>query len=308
METARGYRIQGTPQHRVKVVDPSSGAWEWKRFADVADGDLVPLALNQLVGEPQTVPLPPLAEAYWTGEHHVEAPRRMTPELAELLGYFMGDGSLHSRGLRFCVADTDFDVVERLERLGKEVFHVAAAVTPKTGYTEVAFHSVRLVLWWEACGFAKRAPSEGHAGKGYTRPRPGRRPAQQRPRGVPRLPARALRGRRHGHRRRADLLVHHPRLRRRRAERPPGARVPHHPLGRRHPHRLGHGADRGAQAAERLVRPAVGGRDRVPRGAQERRRHLERGHTDGPARLRPAHPWRSSTGWCRRTVACGGSC
>ena len=44
---------------------------------------------------------------------------------------------------------------------------MAAAVTPKTGYTEVAFHSVRLVLWWEACGFAKHAPSEGHAGKGY---------------------------------------------------------------------------------------------------------------------------------------------
>jgi ribonucleoside-diphosphate reductase alpha chain len=168
VETGRGYRIQGTPQHRVKVVDPATGSWEWKRFADVADGDLVPLALNQLVGDAQAVALPPLPEAYWTGEHHVEAPRRMTPELAELLGYFMGDGSLHARGLRFCVADTDFDVVERLERLGKEVFRVAAHVAPKAGYTEVAFHSVRLVLWWEACGFAKHVPSEAHAGKGYT--------------------------------------------------------------------------------------------------------------------------------------------
>ena len=71
VETARGYRIQGTPPHRIKVVDRSTGAWEWKRFADIADGDLVPLALNQLVGEPQAVPLPPLAEAYWTGEHHL---------------------------------------------------------------------------------------------------------------------------------------------------------------------------------------------------------------------------------------------
>ena len=30
--TARGYRIQGTPQHRVKVVDEASGAWAWKRL------------------------------------------------------------------------------------------------------------------------------------------------------------------------------------------------------------------------------------------------------------------------------------
>ena len=29
---------------------------------------------------------------------------QVTPELAELVGYFMGDGSLHAKGLRFCVA------------------------------------------------------------------------------------------------------------------------------------------------------------------------------------------------------------
>ncbi len=58
-------------------------------------------------------------EAYWTGEHHVEAPRTMSAELAEIIGYFMGDGSLHSRGLRFCVAESDFDVVERLRAAGQ---------------------------------------------------------------------------------------------------------------------------------------------------------------------------------------------
>ncbi|MGI8810408.1 MAG: LAGLIDADG family homing endonuclease, partial [Acidimicrobiales bacterium] len=168
IDTARGYRIQGTTQHRVKVVDEVTGAWEWKRFADIRPDDLVPLALHQLVGEPQRVPLPPLPEAYWTGEHHLAAPRTVTPELAELVGYFMGDGSLHSRGVRFCVAESDFDVVERLEQLGKEVFGVGASVTPKQGYTEVAFSSVRITLWWEACGFAKHLPNEGHTGKGYS--------------------------------------------------------------------------------------------------------------------------------------------
>ncbi|HVM04855.1 MAG TPA: LAGLIDADG family homing endonuclease [Acidimicrobiales bacterium] len=167
VETGRGYRIQGTPQHRVKVVDPQTGTWDWKRLADIAEGDLVPLGLDQLVGEPQVVPLPPLPEAYWTGEHAASAPRRMTAELAELVGYFMGDGSLHARGLRFCVTDGDFDVVERLRQLAKEVFGLPAAVAPKQGYTEVRIDSVRVVLWWEACGFAKRLPSEGHQGKGH---------------------------------------------------------------------------------------------------------------------------------------------
>ncbi|MDP9387343.1 MAG: hypothetical protein M3Q48_05295 [Actinomycetota bacterium] len=167
VDTGRGYRIQGTPQHRVKVVDGEERRWVWKRLADIAKGDVVPLALGQLVGRPQVVPLPPLPEAHWTGEHRGVAPRQMTAELAELVGYFMGGGSLHARGLRFCVTDGDFDVVERLQQLAKEVFGLPASVAPKQGYTEVRIDSVRVVLWWETCGFAKRAPAEDHRGKGH---------------------------------------------------------------------------------------------------------------------------------------------
>jgi ribonucleoside-diphosphate reductase alpha chain len=181
VDTARGYRIQGTPQHRIKVVEPD-GSWVWKRFGELGQGDRVPLALDQLVGEPQTVRLPPLAESVgrgraegtpvggdlaWTGERHAVAPRTMTGELAELLGYFMGDGSLHARGIRLYVADGDRDVVDCLTRLGKGLFNLEADVTQQTGYTEVAFHSVRLVEWWEACGFAKHEPRPGHTGKGW---------------------------------------------------------------------------------------------------------------------------------------------
>ncbi len=43
-----------------------------------------------------------------------------------------------------------------------------AKITPKRGYIEVRVDSVRLASWWEACGFAKHAPAEGHRGKGYT--------------------------------------------------------------------------------------------------------------------------------------------
>jgi ribonucleoside-diphosphate reductase alpha chain len=167
VESKRGYRIRGTAKHRIKVVD-ETGDWVWRRLADVRPGDRVPLSLHQLVGTPQEVVLPPLAEAHWTKEHRVRAPRTMTPELAEFVGYFMGDGSLHSKGLRLCVAADDFDVVEHLSRLGKELFGLEAAVSAQQGYTEVAFHSVRLALWWEACGFAKHAPHESHSGKGYT--------------------------------------------------------------------------------------------------------------------------------------------
>ena len=167
VRTERGYRIRGTAKHRIKVVDTATKEWVWRRFGEIQAGDLVPLALDQLVGDPQDVILPPLPDAYWTSDYRTTVPRKMTADLAEVIGYFMGDGSLHARGLRFCVANDDFDVVERLAFLGKECFGLDAHTAKKTGYTEVRFDSVRLVLWWEACGFAKWPPTDGHSGKGY---------------------------------------------------------------------------------------------------------------------------------------------
>ena len=167
IETARGYRIQGTPAHRIKVVD-AEGAWVWKRMAEIAAGDRVPMMLNSLVGEPQEVVLPPLGDLHWNADRLTRVPRTMSPELAELVGYFMGDGSLHAKGIRLCVTDGDDDVVERLVELGRELFGLEAHLMQCEGYTEIALHSVPLTIWWDACGFSKITPFEGHSGKGWT--------------------------------------------------------------------------------------------------------------------------------------------
>src|SRR2546429_507312 len=166
IETDRGYRIQGTATHRIKVVD-ADGNPVWRRFAEIKKDDRVPLMLNGLVGEPQEVELPPLGDLYWTADSRTRVPRRVTPELAEFVGYFMGDGSLHAKGLRLCVTKGDDDVVERLVDLGAALFGLDASVTQKQGYTEVAFNSVPLAVWWEACVFAKLPPSAVHSGKGW---------------------------------------------------------------------------------------------------------------------------------------------
>ena len=166
VETTRGYRIQGTTTHRIRVVD-AEGDWQWRRFADLRAGDRVPMMLGGMVGEPREVPLPPLPEAYWTSDHRTFVPRYMTADLAEVVGYFMGDGSLHARGLRFSVTAGDDDVVDRLTDLGRRLFGLDAGRTEKRGYTEVRFDSVRLGLWWEACGFAKHVPTTEQRGKGY---------------------------------------------------------------------------------------------------------------------------------------------
>ncbi|GAA0990795.1 hypothetical protein GCM10009555_077140 [Acrocarpospora macrocephala] len=168
IRTAGGYKIQGTLTHRVKVVDQDSGEWVWKRLADIAEGDVLPLQTRTLVGEPRPVVLPVLDQAYYAGDRAVRVPDAVTEDLAELVGYFMGDGSLHAKGIRLCVADTDLDVLDRLRIISKELFNLEPVVTQQEGYHEVVLQSVRLARWWQASGFAKDLPGLDHSGKGWT--------------------------------------------------------------------------------------------------------------------------------------------
>ncbi len=167
IRTDGGYTVQGTLTHRVKVVDPATGLWKWKRLADIAPGDVLPVQMRTLVGEPCTVPLPVIDQAYYAGDRHVRVPDSVTAELAELVGYFMGDGSLHAKGIRLCVADTDLDVAEHLGVLSKDLFGIEPVVRSQEGYQELTLSSVRLARWWQAAGFAKGLPSADHSGKGW---------------------------------------------------------------------------------------------------------------------------------------------
>jgi ribonucleotide reductase alpha subunit len=165
--TKNGYSIQGTPTHRIKVVDPVTKQLVWKRFGDITESDVVALALGQFVGTTNAVALPPLGEEYGTGDYTTIVPRTMTSQLAEFIGYFMGDGSLHSKGLRLCIARDDRDVLDHLVQSAKALFNLDAHLTEKGGYVELALHSVPLAMWWQACGFAKHSPGAEHSGKGY---------------------------------------------------------------------------------------------------------------------------------------------
>ena len=156
VETDDGHRIRGTAQHRVKVVDPSTGTWAWRRFSDLRPGDLVPLSLDQLVGEPQRVALPALDPAV-PGDDLAEIDREMTPEVAELAGYAVARGVVDDEGLRLGAELADFEVVERLERLGKAAFGLPARVAVDSRTVEVGFRSGRVARWWREVGLVDAA-------------------------------------------------------------------------------------------------------------------------------------------------------
>ena len=98
----------------------------------------------------------------------MRVPDAVTAELAELVGYFMGDGSLHAKGIRLCVANTDLDVAERLGVLAKDLFGIEPAVTAAGGIPGADPVSRS---GWRAGGRppgSRRAcPSTDHSGKGW---------------------------------------------------------------------------------------------------------------------------------------------
>jgi ribonucleoside-diphosphate reductase alpha chain len=167
ISTQGGYTIQGTLGHRIKVVDSMSGEWSWKRLADISRNDLVPVQLGTMVGQPRRVPLPLLNHAYYGADRQLQVPDVVTAELAELVGYFMGDGSLWADGVQLRVADSDFDVIERLRVLSKDVFHLEPIVKSQNGCSEVLLQSVRLARWWQAAGLAKLKASNENAWSGW---------------------------------------------------------------------------------------------------------------------------------------------
>lgn len=173
VETSSGYRIRGTPQHRLKVVT-SSGAWEWRRLGDLEEGDVVPLQMDNMVGDPRIVQLPPLEQPYHVNRGSGQkSPPSMTADLAEFVGFFMGNGSMHEKGVRLSVCDDDPDVLEHLRTLGGKLFGIEAAIEPSEGCTTLYFNSVRLRRWMAAAGLDKTPPADGAAGKGWDARVPG---------------------------------------------------------------------------------------------------------------------------------------
>ncbi len=145
LTTRQGYELRGTATHRVKVVDRSDGSWHWRRLAEVRPGDLVPLALGRLVGQPAEVSLGSPVAMGAPGE--VAIPDRLSAELAEFLGFVTGVGRADDEGIVMTVPAEDFDVAERLERLAKEVFHLAPEASEDRHGVTLRLASRELAHW-----------------------------------------------------------------------------------------------------------------------------------------------------------------
>lgn len=78
----------------------------------------------------------------------VEQPTELTPDLAELVGMWVGDGSKHEDGIRFHLNREE--TLEHTDRLARDLFDVGLDWRWDEGCYEAVIHSHEVKRWWLA--------------------------------------------------------------------------------------------------------------------------------------------------------------
>lgn len=158
--TSRGFRLAATLHHRVRVID-GDGNYEWRQMGELQPGDTVVMARGGLgrAASPRLLSVPTENQRV-----SLKLPSAMTTDLAELLGFYTGDGYLKDRrGLGIAVGARDEDVVGRLQELIGRVFNLDAHIDD-TGRNclLVWAGSYFIPRWMRANGLAKSNAFDAH--------------------------------------------------------------------------------------------------------------------------------------------------
>jgi hypothetical protein len=152
IETTRGYVLEGTPEHPIRVVQ--DGELVWSRLADLDVGDLPVIVKGDMHScGPSQAPLPVLGGGD-PQEHRYRVPERMSEDLAKILGYLTSEGSVMS-GRACVVRNRDARVRNDIARGFRSLFgyevrdHHDKCVGDLVG---VRIHSVQITRWLREIG------------------------------------------------------------------------------------------------------------------------------------------------------------
>jgi ribonucleoside-diphosphate reductase alpha chain len=166
VQTHRGYTVRGTAEHRLLAV-ASDGTYEWRRIGQMRDGDWLVMKPGSWIGGETKLPefvfrqKPGRNRTSFKAREHL-LPRELTPELGEIIGLYIGDGSNHRDGIRFTVGAESADVIRRIEERSDALFGVKPAISRCSAANafEVTILSVQVKEWFAALGITKRLSRE----------------------------------------------------------------------------------------------------------------------------------------------------
>ncbi|MFB6244908.1 MAG: LAGLIDADG family homing endonuclease, partial [Candidatus Nanohaloarchaea archaeon] len=163
IKTEEGFEVTATPDHKFRVVD-SNGNYAWRETQKIKDGDRVVLQRGTMETEIVETELDTSEREnfYRNTDEKLELPSRISENLAEFLGYFMGDGYVHEEvGVKLVVDARQEELEKHLKELGEKVFGVRPTVEDRDSRKMLAFGGRHLPRYFEDNGWKKESGNEG---------------------------------------------------------------------------------------------------------------------------------------------------
>jgi ribonucleoside-diphosphate reductase alpha chain len=153
-----GIELECTPNHKYRIIENDNYLWKSAEFMNVGDYLVVPLG-NYKTDHKTNLLIP--EEKVHFNEKKYEFPSYVTKDLAEFLGIFFGDGSVHKKGIRLHFNSLEEDYLYVAD-LGKRIFGIIPTFSfdKRMNGVSVCFNSRRLLYWLKTNDFIKGKAKE----------------------------------------------------------------------------------------------------------------------------------------------------
>jgi DNA polymerase I-like protein with 3'-5' exonuclease and polymerase domains/intein/homing endonuclease len=153
VETALGYTLVCTPQHRIRVRD-RDGNYVWREAGSLQEQDAIAIQAGRGLAS-SNAQLPSIGEPR-PYEKSVRVPEVATAAFATLCGYLTGDGTFQRNYVGFVVNAEDRDVSNLLRQyVETELGRLPPPVREEKGVLDTRLGSMGLLRWCEANGVNK---------------------------------------------------------------------------------------------------------------------------------------------------------
>jgi ribonucleoside-diphosphate reductase alpha chain len=164
IETEGGFRVAATPDHRFRTIT-EDGEYTWKEANAFESGDRILLQRDTFDGGSRVSLETSERENYYRNtDADLRLPGEMSPELAEFLGYFMGNGYVHDGvGVKLVVESGEAELDAHLRDLGEQLFGITPTVEDRETRQILTFGGRHLPRYFEDNGWEK---DDGNYGVG----------------------------------------------------------------------------------------------------------------------------------------------
>ncbi|MEM4297672.1 MAG: LAGLIDADG family homing endonuclease, partial [Nitrososphaerota archaeon] len=131
--TESGKSVKGTWNHPLLIAEDVNGKirHRWKRLDEIKVGDRVVSVRKIPCTIRRYIPTGFKAARSQRPNFKERLPQKVTPELAQLLGYLIGKGCVREYGVEFMVSEADKDLLHRLLRLSYRLFGIKPSIVKK---------------------------------------------------------------------------------------------------------------------------------------------------------------------------------